>query len=642
MEATLPRDALMHRWQAFAWFLQTDQIMAKRSAQINHWQNWAVFGSRWIVIFAVMAAVYTLRMLDNRAELPDDLIALSLVAGIANLTLAPIIVLRHLYPYAPYVIIAGNWVIAGALVWMGEGSLFVAVLVTATLASMGWLRLGWQVGTVAAVGTVAIAGGALWIAQPTLFNAPMNLLVPLMAGGGMALSVGLWVYLRDREAVDSVKMVRELEQELIRELETLRENNQAVIEMAARLGSTLSYERILDTALDVGRLCLNPDNTSRLAGIVMLFKAGRNTLYIENSRGINRLDEGREIVGKAGIVGKALEECMPIIGGGTAGDPELREFVTFGTAQSMLCIPLRAGYDNYGVLLFGSEDPDAFNTERITTLQAISTQVTVALQNAVLYNNLVEEKERLIEMEENARKALVRDLHDIPTQTISALTMRIRIIQRLLTSNRGEEALKELENVDEMAQRATEEIRHVLFKLRPLALESQGLSAALEQLAEKTMKVYKQKVSLRIAEGVERYLDHNAQGAIFYLIEEAVSNARKYAQAEQISVAIGRKGDLLMVRISDNGIGFDTKSINNNYEERGSFGMVNMRERAEILGGTLTLESEPGRGTKITVVIPLDERMASRQATSNRNGRVPQTKLALSAMDRVTRKVRGY
>src|SRR5690606_29739996 len=103
----------------------------------------------------------------------------------------------------------------------------------------------------------------------------------------------------------------------------------------------------------------------------------------------------------------------------------------------------------------------------------------MALQNAVLYNSLMEEKERIIQMEEDARKALVRDLHDIPTQTVSAVAMRIRIIMRLLEKN-PDQVMSELQTVEEMTLRATEEIRHVLFKLRPLALESQGLSAALD------------------------------------------------------------------------------------------------------------------------------------------------------------------
>ncbi len=244
---------------------------------------------------------------------------------------------------------------------------------------------------------------------------------------------------------------------------------------------------------------------------------------------------------------------------------------------------------------------------------------------------LMEEKERIIQMEEDARKALVRDLHDIPTQTVSAVAMRIRIIMRLMERN-PDEVPSELEQVEQMALRATEEIRHVLFKLRPLALESQGLGAALDQLAEKMQKTYKQNVAVRVHPDVELFLDETKQGALFYLIEEAGNNAWKYAEAKLIKVTIERKDEELIVRIADNGVGFDSEAVDANYDERGSFGMVNMRERAELIDGTLKLKSIPGKGTTITVVIPVDATIKSRERTTQLRSQMPDTKLAMNAM----------
>jgi signal transduction histidine kinase len=289
------------------------------------------------------------------------------------------------------------------------------------------------------------------------------------------------------------------------------------------------------------------------------------------------------------------------------------------------------------VLVYASDAPNAVTADLIDTLLAIGTQATVAMQNAVLYRNLKEEKERIIEMEENARKALVRDLHDIPTQTISAFTMRLRIIQRLVERGMTEKLKEELDAVEEMAQRATEEIRHVLFKLRPLVLESQGLSAALNALSEKMQKTYKQSVVVRVGSEVEKLLDVQAQSTVFYLIEEAVNNARKYAQANMISVAVGRKGSAVVVRVQDNGVGFDMNAVNTNYEERGSFGMVNMRERAELLDGTLKIESSEGAGTTITVFIPLsDEIIVKSNGYTRPTPAVRRTKLSMSVDSRVT------
>jgi len=189
---------------------------------------------------------------------------------------------------------------------------------------------------------------------------------------------------------------------------------------------------------------------------------------------------------------------------------------------------------------------------------------------------------------------------------------------------------EELVSVEEMALRATEEIRHVLFKLRPLALESQGLGAALKQLADKLQKTYSQAVALRIAPDIDQYLDENKQGALFYLVEEAVNNARKYAEAKLISINIQRQNDVLLVRIADNGKGFDTGAKPD--DDRDHFGMINMRERAELIDGTLTLKSVPGRGTTINVRIPVDPTQESRERTRQLRQQLPDTKLAVTAL----------
>jgi signal transduction histidine kinase len=180
-----------------------------------------------------------------------------------------------------------------------------------------------------------------------------------------------------------------------------------------------------------------------------------------------------------------------------------------------------------------------------------------------------------------------------------------------------------------MSLRATEELRHVLFKLRPLALESQGLSAALQQLAEKMGKTYKQNVVVQVGQDVEMYLDQSAQGVIFYLIEEAVNNARKYAEASLITVKIARKGGVILLRIADNGKGFDTDKIAGNDK---SYGMTNMRERAELLDGSIKVESAPGIGTTISVSIPITERVRSPNGSSESVYAPPeQSKLAAAA-----------
>jgi len=309
-------------------------------------------------------------------------------------------------------------------------------------------------------------------------------------------------------------------------------------------------------------------------------------------------------------------------------DPSLKPIGVFNSMRAVVAIPLRAHYDNFGVMLVASTQEDSFADDQIDTMNAIGVQVTIALQNATLYNNLLSEKERIIEMEEDARKSLVRDLHDVPTQTISTIAMRLRIAQMMLQKS-PDELPTELKELEVITLRASEEIRHVLFKLRPLALESKGLVAALEELAEKVKKTFNQNMTMKMSQQIEQILDEGKSGALFYLIEEATNNARKYAEASLITVQGVVTADAIVIKIADNGKGFDSDAVNANYDSRGSFGMVNMRERAELLNGTLVLKSVIGKGTLITINIPLEvTRMTSHPDKIQQQ--VNRTKLAVS------------
>src|SRR5260221_9536423 len=169
----------------------------------------------------------------------------------------------------------------------------------------------------------------------------------------------------------------------------------------------------------------------------------------------------------------------------------------------------------------------------------------------------------------------------------------------------------------------------MLFTLRPLVLETQGLAAALQQFAEKMKDTHNLDIILQIQQGVDEMLESHAQGVLFYIIEEAVNNSRKHAQAPHIYVRLYRWEKYLVSEVQDDGDGFDLAAVDTNYEQRGSLGMVNMRERAELIDGTMRIESAKGQGTKISVMIDLkDKALAQPEATTQKSEPVstPSTK----------------
>jgi len=201
-------------------------------------------------------------------------------------------------------------------------------------------------------------------------------------------------------------------------------------------------------------------------------------------------------------------------------------------AYSILCATMLGG-----AMLFAHADPNYFSRERTDLLDMIGRQAVIAVQNAKLYQDLLEEKERMLEVHEEARKKLARDLHDGPTQSVAAMAMRINLTRRMFDKDE-KSAIDELVRIEELAHRTTKEIRHMLFTLRPLILESQGLTAALQSMSEKMRETYTQNVAINVDEKVIEDLEMGKQGVIFYIVEEAVNNARKHAGAPNIWVRL--------------------------------------------------------------------------------------------------------
>ncbi len=220
-----------------------------------------------------------------------------------------------------------------------------------------------------------------------------------------------------------------------------------------------------------------------------------------------------------------------------------------------------------------------------------------------------------MEVEEEARRRLARELHDGPTQSVAALAMRLNFLQRLLRHDPAQ-LPPELEKAEQMARQAVQELRHFLFRLRPLILESQGLMAALTHLAEKLQETEPFAIHLEVDPEVDRLLDPNAKGLVFSIIEEAIHNARKHAEPRNVWVRVRVEGNRLQVGVEDDGQGFDPQALRADYARRGSMGMLNMLERAELLNGVLEVESAPGQGTRVRLEVPLARAALSPEPSS--------------------------
>ncbi len=397
----------------------------------------------------------------------------------------------------------------------------------------------------------------------------------------------------------------------------------AVYSLTSTLLTTLNYERVLECVLDLSLSALNTDPEAaaddRLACAVLLFAKGEE-LTVGSARRFTPADMRVVLHGRAGAVFQAIEQDKPVLVKKVQDDPELTRFVSFREAREIYCFPLRSGFNAYGVLLFGHPEPGYFGVERCEILDILGRQAVIAIQNARLYQDLVDERERMIDIQEEARKKLARDLHDGPTQSVSAIAMRVNMAQRILVKD-PKAAGEELGRIEELARRTTKEIRHMLFTLRPLVLESQGLEAALKSMAEKMKETYSQNVQVSVQDNVLNDLEVGKQSVVFYIAEEAVNNARKHARAEHIWVTLRTlEKEIALLEVRDDGAGFDVAAVYRAYDQRGSLGMVNLNERTELVNGVLDLQSAPGKGTRVLVYIPLSEEAADRLHHASRKG----------------------
>jgi len=390
-----------------------------------------------------------------------------------------------------------------------------------------------------------------------------------------------------------------------------------VLELISNMTSTLIYNRVLELVLDLGAQVLEGSteaNDPKLVSAVFLFspEGSKTVLRLAVSRHMVQADQRATLPAAGGLVAQVIDSGEPALLNKIKDDPELSQIISLQACSSLYCLPLRVGLDAYGVIFFAHAQADYFSPAQQDALGILTHQGVIALQNARLYNDLEQEKERMMDTQEEARKKLARDLHDGPTQSVAAIAMRVNFARRIMGKD-ARAATKELEKIEDLARRTTKEIRHMLFTLRPLVLESQGLVAAFKAMAEKMHDTYDQNVIVEVDESIVPELEIGKQTVIFYIAEEAVNNARKYAQAGEIQVRLKRLGqDLAVLEVKDNGVGFDIVQVGANYENRGSLGMVNMRERTDLINGLLRMDSVPGKGTMIQVVVPLTEEAAER------------------------------
>ena len=235
----------------------------------------------------------------------------------------------------------------------------------------------------------------------------------------------------------------------------------------------------------------------------------------------------------------------------------------------------------------------------LTYLQSDLKNVGKALKSAKMRQEL---QVQIIHAQEEERKRLSREIHDGPAQLLANVSLRMGFLGRHVDEKKDQQFIHELEELKRMTKDTLEEVRRIIFDLRPMALDDLGLTPTVKKYLERT-KDYHPSVEFHFSsKGIFRRLHSNIESSSFRLIQESVSNALKHAEPKDIFVNIEWLHDTMNIVIRDNGKGFVAEEVQSK-----SFGLLGMKERVELLKGTFKIESKMNKGTTVFFTIPLTE-----------------------------------
>ena len=418
-----------------------------------------------------------------------------------------------------------------------------------------------------------------------------------------------------RAADGRITRIVELKRDVTEERRTkeslVRRNQQLSIlnEIALTVNQSLNLEDILDRALD-GILRL----THIDVGAIFLQDEAAGDLKLMAYRGLS--EEAARLAAHIGLLdgscGGVLETGQLVIVSDISRfrGPRARSLQR-EDLHTLVHVPLTAKGCTLGSLCIGTHHTREFDPEEQDMLNAIGSQIAVAVENARLYAE-VQHKEQVrgqlfkqaISAQEEERKRIARELHDDTSQTLTAL---LYAAEEGLDMADLAAVRKKLFNMRELAQRTLDGVHKLLFDLRPSMLDHLGLVPALRWYAQSRLEPKGTRVVIEQIGEAPR-LPPEVEIGLFRVVQEAINNIVRHAAARNVSILFNLNDRAVTAYIEDDGIGFDPIELTTPGESLRGLGLMGMRERVELVGGVLDIDSAPGAGTRIHISIPLLER----------------------------------
>jgi signal transduction histidine kinase len=375
-----------------------------------------------------------------------------------------------------------------------------------------------------------------------------------------------------------------------------------LLEVARVVSSTLQLEPLLRLVLEQTARVLPCDRS------VIMLREGDELQILAVRAGAGDLDETltRQVgmrlpLSRTPVLWSALREGAPVIIGDVHGPDrmavayrdEVGAFTGRAVTQfhSWMGIPLLVKNEVAGVMTVAGVEADVYGPSHAELGRAIASQAGIAIENARLF----ERTQHQASLEE--RQRLARELHDSVSQALYGIALGTRTA-RLRLGDDPQNAAEPIDYVASLAQAGLAEMRALIFELRPESLEQEGVVAAIEKQAASIAARYKLNVELDLGEEPDCSLE--VKEALYRIAQEALHNVVKHAQAERVQIRMRSANGSIDLKIRDDGRGFDVSG-----SFPGHVGLQSMPERAGRLGGTVVIDSAPGRGTTVSAILPV-------------------------------------
>ncbi len=408
-------------------------------------------------------------------------------------------------------------------------------------------------------------------------------------------------------------VLRDITERKRTEEQILQRNRELAVlnDIAQTVSQSLHLDETLNNALDKTLEVLAVRH-----GGIYLEDPEENHLTLNVYRGISN-EQGAEVSVidvREGNVGRVLEsreplfiESLPDSLGAVADGSQ--NIVVRERLKSVVLMPLQARGKTLGVMFAATEHDRVFTSEERELLITIGHQISTTIENALLYEEL-ERKEELrgevlqqgILAQEEERKRIARELHDQTSQVLTGASAMIEASIAALPWG-TEEVKARLKETRLSLTNMLVDVRNLIYELRPTMLDDLGLVASARWHAEEYLERAGVKAHVETM-GRKRKLPTKTETALFRILQESTTNIVKHAKAKNARIKLEFRKDSFILSIEDDGKGFDLRKIIQAGHKKRGMGLLNMRERVEILDGDFTIESQHGDGTKITVSIP--------------------------------------